>query len=339
MKSFNNEIIRKINSSHTILITSHLYPDGDAAGSVTGLMRSLRSAGKKVDIAWQDGVGDRFDFLFDQEKILAPHELSRIYDLVIILDIGSEDRTGFSEVIRNLGCPIINIDHHATNTGFADFDHVDIEASSTCEVVFHLITTAGWPLTTSVGEALYTGLVTDSRHFQNEGVTAETFMAAAELKRLGIDSAPIIRRLVQNRTEKDLRVLGLALSLFEMKCEGLIAMVILRQTDLEALGANYRHAWSSGIFSYLISLESALVAASFIESENGRVYCEFRSKLGFDVSRIAAQFGGGGHRGASGCSQEKPVDLFVGEVLNELVAQVTRFKSANLQSWHPAPEE
>lgn len=325
MKSFDHSLIKRVDSSHHILVTSHIYPDGDAAGSVIGLVRSLRLAGKVVDIAWFDGVGDRFDFLFGQEIILVPDQLKPVYDLVMILDIGSEDRTGFPDIIRNLGCPIINIDHHATNTGFADYDHVDTDASSTCEVVYHLIKTAGWPLNSSVGEPLYTGLLTDSRHFQNEGVTFETFLTAAELKQLGIDSAPIIRRLVQNRSETDLRVLGLALSIFELHCDDRIAMVVLRYIDMQALGANYRHAWSSGIFSYLVSLESALVGASFIESENGRVYCEFRSKLGFDVSRIAAQFGGGGHRGASGCSQEKPLDQFVDEVMTELRHQVSRF--------------
>ncbi|MBN1880125.1 DHH family phosphoesterase [bacterium] len=326
MKSFDHDLIQKVNNSKKILVTSHIYPDGDAAGSVMGLVRSLRLTGKTVDIAWFNGVGDRFDFLFEKESILTPQELHPGYDVVMILDIGSEDRTGFQDIIRELGCSIINIDHHATNTGFADYDHVDIDASSTCEVVFHLIKTAGWPLDASVGECLYTGLVTDSRHFQNEGVTADTFLTAAELKKLGIDSAPIIRRLVQNRTAIDLRVLGLALSTFELLCNGQIAIVVLRDKDIKALGADYRHAWSSGIFSYLVSLESALVGASFIEAEAGKVFCEFRSKLGFDVSRIAARFGGGGHRGASGCSQEKPIEQFVQEITDELIRQVTQFK-------------
>lgn len=287
-----------------------------------GLAKSLRTAGKHVDIAWSGETSGRFDFLFQNEMILSPEEITLKYDLAIILDVGSEERTGFADIIRSLGCPIINIDHHTTNTGFADFDHIDSAASSTCEVVYHLINTAGWPLNTAVAEALYTGLVTDSRHFQNDGVTADTFTTAAALKNLGIDTAPIIRRLVQSRSEADLKILGLALSTFETACNGRIVFVILRHVDINALGGTYRHAWSAGVFSYLISLEPAVVSVSFIESESGRVYCEFRSKMGFDVSKIAAQFGGGGHRGASGCSQKAPIDDIASDVLTELERQI-----------------
>jgi bifunctional oligoribonuclease and PAP phosphatase NrnA len=322
LKPFDPFLIDAIASRQSILITSHMFPDGDAAGSVTGLAKSLRAAGKHVDIAWSGETGGRFDFLFRDDRILPPEDVTSRYDLAIILDVGSEERTGFPDIIRSLGCPIINIDHHTTNKGFADFDHVDSTASSTCEVVYHLITTAGWPLNADIAEALYTGLVTDSRHFQNDGVTAETFQTAAALKNLGIDTAPIIRRLVQSRSETDLKILGLALSSFKTACAGRIAYVILRHTDITALGGTYRHAWSAGVFGYLISLEHALVSVSFIESESGRVYCEFRSKMGFDVSRIAAQFGGGGHRGASGCSRETPIDDIARDILAELELQI-----------------
>lgn len=324
MKPFDPDLIHAVNSAKTILITSHVFPDGDAAGSVMGLATSLRLAGKTIDIAWSGETSGRFTFLLDNEPILQPADITMKYDLAIILDVGSEERTGFAEVIRSIGCPIVNIDHHATNTGFADFDHVDPDASSACEVVYHLIKTAGWPIDQTVAEALYTGLLTDTRHFQNENVSADTFQTAAELKRLDINTAPIIRKLTQSRTELDLRVLGQALSSFQTKCNNRIAWVILRHADITELGATYRHAWSAGVFGYLVSLEPTLVSASFIESNSGKVFCEFRSKMGFDVSRIAAQFGGGGHKGASGCSSDKPIDEFAAEVLEELEKQVLR---------------
>ncbi|MGB3976713.1 MAG: DHH family phosphoesterase [bacterium] len=318
MKPFDPSLIHAINSANTILITSHAFPDGDAAGSVIGLAASLRLAGKSIDIAWSGETAGKFAFIFGNEPILQPADITAKYDLAIILDVGSEERTDFAEIIRSIGCPIINIDHHATNKGFADFDHIDVNASSACEVIYHLIKSADWPIDQMAAEALYTGLVTDTRHFQNENVSAETFQTAAELKSLDIDTAPIIRRLTQSRSKQDLRVLGLALSSFQTKCHDRIAWVILRHTDIAALGATYRHAWSGGVFGYLVSLEPTLVSASFVESESGKVFCEFRSKMGFDVSRIAAQFGGGGHRGASGCSSDKPIDEFADEVLEEL---------------------
>ncbi len=325
MKPFDSDLIHAIENADSILLTSHLHPDGDAAGSVTGLAKSLRLAGKRITIAWAGSIGGRFEFLFENETVLAPEDLKPEYDLAIILDIGSEERSGFAPKIRELGCPLVNIDHHGTNDGFADYDHVDTRASSTCEAVYHLIKNAGWPIDTSVAESLYTGLVTDSRHFQNEGVTAETFLTAAELKGYDIDAGTIIRRLVQNRSKLDLRVLGLALSVFEMRCDDRIAMAVLRYKDIRKLGATWRHAWSGGVFGYLISLESALVSVTFIESDTGKIFCELRSKMGFDVSKIASMFNGGGHPGASGCSSDGPIDEFVDKVIFEIEKQVVLF--------------
>ncbi|MCD4654395.1 DHH family phosphoesterase [bacterium] len=328
MKSFDSKLITTIDNSNKLLITSHLHPDGDAAGSAIGLARSLRKAGKTVDIAWASSVNGRFGFLFSKETVISPEELTGPYDCAIILDIGSENRTGFREILRGLNCPIINIDHHATNKGFCKIDHVDIYASSTCQVIYYLIIEAGWPMDAEIAEAIYLGLVTDSRHFQNASVTAETFQAAAALKATGLNTTPIIQRLVQDRSETELRVLGMALTKHVCHMDGKIAMVTIRQSDLQPLGANHRHAWSSGVFGYLISLGSALVSASLIEDEDGRVFCEFRAKNGFDVSGIAASFGGGGHRGASGCSRTVDIETFRDEVLAKLKPMIKDFSTS-----------
>ena len=326
MKAFNPKLIEIINKSSNLLITSHIHPDGDAAGSVLGLTRSLRAAGKTVDVAWSTSVKGRFDFLFGEENVLTPDEVKGPYDCAVILDIGSEDRTGFQEIIRELGCPIINIDHHATNKGFCKIDHVDTSASSTCQIVYYLIKEAGWPLDAHIAEAVYTGLITDSRHFQNAGVNADTFRAAAGLKDTGVNTVPIIQSLVMNRTETDLRVLGMALSRYENLLDGKLALVAIRQSDLQPLGANHRHAWSSGVFGYLVSLSTSLVSASLIEAEDGKVFCEFRSKNGFDVSVIASEFGGGGHKAASGCSQFIDIDEFKTKVIARLTELVEAFE-------------
>jgi len=325
MKPFDPKLIATINAADKILITSHIHPDGDAAGSTMGLARSLRLAGKTIDVAMSTSVEGRFGFVFAGENVLKPEDLTGPYDCVVILDIGSEDRTGFQDIIRNLNTTIINIDHHATNKGFCKIDHIDTEASSTCQIVYYLIDKAGWPMNASVAEAVYLGLVTDSRHFQNANVSPETFQAAAALKSTGLKTESIIRRLVQNRSEVELHVLGMALTRFVTYFDGKIALTTIRQSDLKPLGANHRHAWSAGVFGYLISLGTALASATLVESDDGRVFCEFRAKKGFDVSGIASSFGGGGHRGASGCSRKIDIETFKEEVLEKLKPMVENF--------------
>ena len=317
MLEFKPDLLNILKTKKNVLITTHAHPDGDATGSMLGLALSLRKNGARVDTALSTEIGERFIPFFEGENVLKPGAIGKSYDLAVILDIGSEERTGFSDSIRNLNCPIVNIDHHATNDGFADFDHVDTSASSACQIIYYLLVAADLPLDAEVAEKLYLGLITDSRHFQNENVCPGTFYAAAGLRETGMNAQPIIKRLTQARTFLDLKVLGVGLTNFRTAADGQIAYAVLTRDELEALGATHRHAWSAGLFGYLISLASAIVALCIVEGEDGRVFCEFRAKDGFDVSRIAVHFGGGGHRGASGCSQFKPVPQFLSEVLSK----------------------
>ena len=325
MIEFDPRLINKLRTSKKVLVTSHIYPDGDAIGSMLGLTRTLRKNGAIVDLALSTTVGERFLFMLEDETVLTPEELKGSYDIAIILDIGSEDRSGFQDEIRSLGCPRINIDHHETNDSFGDYNAVDTRASSTCEMVYHLIKSAGFILDADVAQGIFLGLVTDSRFFQNSGVRRETFLAAADLMSTGVDYQHIVRHLTQSKQIIDMKVLGLALSNLQCSYQEKIIWTQIRQTELKKIGATYRHAWSAGVFGFLISSESALVAASFIESDDGKVFCEFRSKCNFDVSGIAASLGGGGHRSASGCSVKIPINEFVPTVLAKLESLLEKF--------------
>ncbi len=326
MKCFDPHMIHTIQEAETFLITTHIHPDGDAIGSLIGLTHALRKKGASVDMALSTEIGERFEFLVKKKEIIEPSGLRSHYDVAIILDIGSENRTGFQEQIRALDTVMINIDHHATNEGFAQFDHVDVDAASTSQIVYYLIKEAGLPLDVEVAEGLYLGMVTDSRNFQNANVSYDTFTAAAELLRTGIKIPTLTRFLTQNRSVQDLKVLGLGLSRLKTVAESKIVYTDIRREHLKEMGANHRHAWSSGIFGYLITLSSVVVAVTFVESEENLTYCEFRAKEGFDVSRVAVHFGGGGHKAAAGCSQQKQTDEFIAEVIAKLEIEIRDFR-------------
>ncbi|MBN1354799.1 bifunctional oligoribonuclease/PAP phosphatase NrnA [bacterium] len=314
-----------IREAGKFLVTTHIHPDGDAAGSSTALALCLRKNNASVDLVLATEIGERFRFLFKGETVLSPEQMQTSYDAAFILDVGSEDRTGFHQKLRELNCPLINIDHHVTNEGFADYDILDPDASSTCELLYRLMQTFELPVDAEIACRLYVGILTDSRFFQNVNVRPETFQTARELLSTGLDHAAIVTHLTQSRSLSDLKVLGLGLSNCRTRANGKIIYTIYRNEDFLGLNAEDRHAWSAGIFSHLISLKSALVSASFIESDRGKTFCEFRSKSGFDVSVIAARFGGGGHRSASGCSVSRPVSEFSEEVLNLLESEVRQY--------------
>ena len=324
MTNDSDAIISVLGAAQTVLLLTHIQPDGDAVGSVFGLSRCLRAMGKYVDILMFPGVPPGHQFLIGDEILLPGVDtIAPEYDAVAILDSGDYERCGAEPAVRALGVPVLNIDHHATNPGYGELNFVDDRASSTSELVVQLIVRAGWPLDAHMAAPLYVGLVSDTRFFQNDALRAETFDIAARLLRTGLDPKPLTQRTTQNKTVTDLRVLSLALRNIELAANGLIAYTTVRQQGLEELGANHRNCWSAGVFGSLNNLGSAIVTFSLIEFSATRTFCEFRSKRGFDVRDVALAFGGGGHRTASGCSPEIPLDELLPRVLAVLIPAVT----------------
>ena len=176
-----DEIIAAIKASNRILVVAHERPDGDAVGSVSGLVRSLRKAGKVADACFSTPVPEGFSFAVAEEIIPIEH-LSRIdYDLAVVLDTGDQPRTGFNDFLETTKALVINIDHHPSNTLFGDLNLMDFEASSTCEIMVDLLRRAELPLDAEIAEGLYLGLLTDTRFFQNEKLRPSAFYAAGKL--------------------------------------------------------------------------------------------------------------------------------------------------------------
>ncbi|MBP5470611.1 MAG: DHH family phosphoesterase, partial [Candidatus Riflebacteria bacterium] len=203
------KIIDLINSSQKIILTAHLRPDGDAIGSVSGLMKSLEKMGKSIEVDLLDGVPTRFPFVWQEgHPLLQKPEVESNHDLIIVLDCGDSDRHGITFKYDKSKTTLINIDHHASNVMFGDVNYVDTGAQATCEIVTALIDKAGFPLDTDIAESLMLGLMTDSRTFSNENIRYTTHEAAAALLRTGLSVSRILNTLNCGRKEVDLRLQG-----------------------------------------------------------------------------------------------------------------------------------
>ncbi|GAB4270677.1 MAG: bifunctional oligoribonuclease/PAP phosphatase NrnA [Candidatus Rifleibacteriota bacterium] len=321
-----SRIVQLIKESNKILIASHLRPDGDAVGSVSGLVKSLQKAGKTVEAALYDGIPERFAFVFPEVRL---HEkIEKIdcdHDLVIILDAGDDTRTGITFQRSPDKTPLINIDHHASNTNFGALNYVDTGASSTCEMIVSLILSGGFPMDEDVALSLLLGLITDSRSFQNEGIRYTAHLAAAHLLKTGVDSSPILTTLNSGRSEADLRVQGFGLSNFKLECNGLLATLVIKQEDLKRCNAQINNIFASGIFNILTTMKDTLASVVVFEREDGMSFCEFRSRGGIDVKEVAVSMGGGGHVPASGCSKNLPIDQVALEAIEKMKNQVNSF--------------
>jgi phosphoesterase RecJ-like protein len=317
------EIIAALQGGRTFLLTAHSRPDGDAIGSIAGLARSLRKAGKSVDIILRDPPPENFRFLLQDEQMYTPENLPRAYDAIIVLDSSTLSFTGYQDFLSESSFLLIDIDHHSSNELYGDLNFLDRGACSTCEMVLHLIRQAGFPLDPEVAEPLFLGLMTDTRFFQNENMRASAYHTGGLLVETGLKTAEILSRLNRSRKLPELRLLGLGLSRFQLHQNGKMASLVLSSDDLAACGARLEHVWSCGLFSQPIALEGVIVGVTILQDPAGKVFCEFRSNSGFDVKEIAVSFGGGGHLAASGCNREGPLAEMSREVIDRVESSLT----------------
>lgn len=319
------KIAELIRNSGKILVAAHVRPDGDAVGSVSGLVKSLVKAGKQVEAALIDGVPERFAFVFPDITLHRQAELPCEHDLIIVLDTGEEGRTGFTFKRNPATTPMINIDHHASNTMFGDINYVDTGAAAACEIVAALLSFSKLPVDSDIALSLMLGLVTDSRFFQNEGLRHTAHEAAAFLLRTGVNTAPILNTLNSGKAEADLRLQGFGLSNFKLTCEGRLAYLVIKQSDLQKHDATVGNLYASGLFNQFLAISHTYASVVIFEREDGMSACEFRSRGGIDVKEVAVKLGGGGHLAASGCSQNKETDKLAQEAVELMRHQVEAF--------------
>jgi len=243
---------------------------------------------------------------------------------IVFLDCGNIDRMPVT-FLRRDSAHIVNIDHHHDNTHFGTANLVVGDASCTAEIVYDLTKDLGIELTPSIAEALYVALVTDTGKFQYENTTAAAHRMAAELIDLGVDVHAIFRRLYENVPVPKLELLARVLGRVERYDEGALTVSYIERADYEATGADEN--FSEGIVDHIRALEGTVVAAlvreQLKEGREGIRKVSLRAATDLvDVSVIAREEGGGGHRQAAGFSTTKSVPELIAFLRSEISAQL-----------------
>lgn len=307
------ELYEKIAKAERILLTSHIRPDGDAVGSVGGLYHILSDIGKRVTVVLADPPPAAFIHAVDGISIKSFDQLEKPYDLAIVLDSGSIDRIGCPHNPFELG-EIITIDHHITNEG-AGLSIIEATVSSTCELVFRLFMD-GYPLSKKAADALYMGIITDTRSFQNNNVSPTTLACAAALLNLGADRPNLQKNMNNSKTIIELKILAQGLSKAHYDLEKGLAWVGFDLDYLKSLNATPNQIWIANIFSSLLIPREIGISITAVEMQENKTQVEFRSKEK-DVSKIAQFFGGGGHVQASGCCLDMKPQQALEKILTE----------------------
>jgi bifunctional oligoribonuclease and PAP phosphatase NrnA len=224
---------------------------------------------------------------------------------LITLDCASELRM-WHEPVHEAARRVVNIDHHQDNTGFGDLNLIEPRASSTAEVVVHVLEAAGWPIGADVAVPLYVGLVTDTGRFGYSNTRSEAHRVAALLVAAGADPSAISQRLYEEQPLDRVLLMGRALGRARLALEGRMMSSALTEDDFAAAGGDD----TEGIVEVMRGTRGVRVAALTRRAgPEGKWRVSLRAAdEGIDVSELARMEGGGGHRQAAGFSTERAPD-------------------------------
>ncbi len=315
-----------IASARSILLVTHIAPDGDAIGSLLGMSAPLKALGKRVTAAVDDGVPPELRFIPGSDTVKPIVDAGK-FDLMITLDssdIGRIGRAGAYGLAHSKR--VINLDHHPTNTRFGDIHLIRPKAVAAVEIVYDFLLYLGAEISPATAYALLTGLVTDTQGFRINATSSRTLEIAQHLMSAGAPLAQIMARTLNRRAYKEVELWKRALPSVRLQ-DGLIYATI-SQRDLCQVGL--KKAGDGGLVSYLVTVDQAKVSIVFKELPAGRVEVGFRAKAGYDVASLALQLGGGGHTLASGCTLEGTLQQVQAVVL-PLAHQVVAEGSATIE--------
>ena len=309
-------ILLEIKKRETFLITTHINPEGDAIGSSLALAIALSSIGKKVSLYTSDPVPKVLSFLPHSDMIRQVKVVDERFDAVIVVDCGDLERVGFLRADNIPADILINIDHHITNTGFGTLNLV-AEAVAAAELVYQIIKRLGIPVTPEIATCIYTAVMTETGSFRYSNTNRDTFRMAEEMVGFGVNPWEVAEHIYNRNSMGRIRLLGQILANLDVSDNGKIAWVIVREQMYQDTGSTKEDV--EDVVNFPRSIEGVEVAVLFRES-NHDWKISLRSNGRVDVSALALEFGGGGHRMAAGFF----IKGSLGDVMKKVITRVEK---------------
>ncbi len=310
-------------------VACHIAPDGDAVGSMLALTSVLQALGKRCVAACADPLPQKWSFLSGSQAVTC--DPPRDEQVIVSVDCSDVERLGsLFDPMAFATRPVINIDHHVTNTGFGTINLVR-PLPSTAEIVHILIRQLAVTMDSHIANALLVGLVTDTRGFRTANVAARQLRTAIALLKDGA-SLPYVTEMCFNREPLSTVCLwGQALAMVQTR--GRIIWAQVTQDMIKRCNATPDD--SSGLVSFLASTADMDVAAVFRELADGLIEVSMRAGLGWDLADLARSMGGGGHPQAAGCRIRGELAHVRDHVLQQIELELA--KQARARPDHQGP--
>ncbi len=311
-------VIEALKKYNKFLIVSHVGLEGDSIGCQLALENLLIKLGKKTTVVNGGSLPKQYDFLGIEGSIGTDLDKKVDYDAAIVLDCPVIRRVGEAKALLLDGKPLINIDHHISNNNFGDVNWVQADTSSCGEMVYKLFRAMDVPLDQKSALYLYVAILTDTGSFAYENTTSNTHHAIADLIEKGVNPPLVYKMIYENKRFEEVELLKDALATLKLDDGGKISYMYVSKKMLNKYKLSI--GITEGFINYARSITNIKVAIFFMENplKKGRIQISFRSKGDANVDKIAALFGGGGHKNASGCTIEDDLKSTMKTVLSKV---------------------
>jgi phosphoesterase RecJ-like protein len=313
-----NEIAESLRTAKSLLLLTHVHPDGDGLGAMIALARAARAAGKTAQPMIDQWVPWRYTFLFrelGEESYCytdAFDAAAAKADTIVVLDTCSHSQLGdLAEKLKPLRDKTVVIDHHATNDDIAAVQWIDTSAAAVGVMTLELLDALDWPMDDLSNLSLATAIVSDTGWLRFSNTDSRCLQAMARLVERGVKTDELYRRIYECDRPERLRLLQRILASLELHCDGKLAVMAIRRKDFAETGA--RPDETENFVNEAMRLADVEVAILLTEppadapnAETIRVSLRSREKV--DVATLAKQFGGGGHARAAGLREDTDLD-------------------------------
>jgi phosphoesterase RecJ-like protein len=286
-----------IRARHSFILTSHARPDGDAVGSCLSLAFALDRIGKQVRVVLRDPVPEPYRVFPGVDRIVIAERMDEPADAVVFLECSDRERPGVAGLNGRFA---INVDHHLGNAMYGDVNWFDASACACGEMVADVIDALGVAWTTDIASHLYLAIATDTGSFRFGPVTARTFDACRRIVDAGVDTSALARQIFDSFSIGRVKLTGAMLAAMTLHHDNRLAVLAFDDDLLRQCGATVDD--TEGLVNLPLAARE-VTAVVLIKRQDATTYrLSLRSKGDVDVRAVAAQWEGGGHKNAAGCT-------------------------------------
>lgn len=310
------QMAQRLRSSDNILILCHKNPDGDTIGSGSALYYALKELDKNAAVLCSDEIPSRYAFT-NARQFRGEFEP----ETIVAVDVASVQLFGENNDLPRYSRHVdLCIDHHAGNSGFADFTLVDSTAAAAAELLYQVIVAMDVPVTPHIADCLYTGVATDTGCFRFSSTTANTHLTAAKLIEAGCHVEELNTLLFDTKPRARMEAERIARNHLEYHLEGRCALIYLTRDEIRQSGVD--PADLEELTSLPVSIEGVKVGITLRQQPGGSYRISVRTVKGVDACAIARRLGGGGHNRAAGCELLGNLENAKNAILAEVAAEL-----------------